>query len=561
MHMNKYQNTISRNQSGIVSITVTVVIMFVITLIVLGFATIVRREQRQSLDRQLNTQAFYAAESGVNYAAKTIRQAVATGGSVSDKSGCASDGNYPGWGSPPTEYDIDTGNAVSVSCLLVDATPDVLRYDSIGIDRSIIVPVNSASGSPFASITFDWVHDIAASPLDATGCPSPPNFPQSGSWSANCDAGVLRVDLVPVGAPFNRQYLIENTMTAFLYPGSAGGGGSLNYIDAMGANQGKIVRADCGGGSTVFCQVNINIGAGSYATNSYIARIKSIYRENKVEISGSDSAGSTSFVGTQAEIDSTGKANDVLRRIKVRIPLIATNNQLFPEYALQSVDTICKKLLLSNITEENCASSPTAPSIGAPSFVASSGPGGGGSFRSDPPPSLPPCSSAPPDAVPFEDCRPRPCSSVPGGTPGVDCVGDGGGPGLPPCSSAPPDAVPFEDCRPRPCSSVPGGTPGVDCVGSSGSARSMYAWRFENNSTIDPALVEGCVWDWGHGSPPAKTTNVACKNGESTTHAFPSVPAIACYAVTLTVSYNNGSPPTARSQWIRVPRSSSAPCP
>jgi Tfp pilus assembly protein PilX len=53
-------------QAGMVSIMVTMILMVVLSLIVIGFAQIARRNSRQSLDRQLSTSAFYAAEAGVN---------------------------------------------------------------------------------------------------------------------------------------------------------------------------------------------------------------------------------------------------------------------------------------------------------------------------------------------------------------------------------------------------------------------------------------------------------------------------------------------------------------
>ena len=62
-----------------VAILVTMNLMIVISLIVLGFAQISRRNQRQSLDRQLSTQAFYAAETAVNDAADLIKTAVQAG--------------------------------------------------------------------------------------------------------------------------------------------------------------------------------------------------------------------------------------------------------------------------------------------------------------------------------------------------------------------------------------------------------------------------------------------------------------------------------------------------
>src|SRR5262245_28445627 len=66
MNVMKHRLKLMPNQSGMAAIIVTLIIMIVLSLITLGFARIVNREQRQVADRQLNTQAFYAAESGVS---------------------------------------------------------------------------------------------------------------------------------------------------------------------------------------------------------------------------------------------------------------------------------------------------------------------------------------------------------------------------------------------------------------------------------------------------------------------------------------------------------------
>jgi hypothetical protein len=47
--------------------------------------------------------------------------------------------------------------------------------------------------------------------------------------------------------------------------------------------------------------------------------------------------------GAQAQIDATGKAQDVLRRILVNVPLHASNSNALPDYALESTDSICKR--------------------------------------------------------------------------------------------------------------------------------------------------------------------------------------------------------------------------
>ena len=62
-----------KDDKGLVSFMITIIMMLVITLIVIGFTQVSNRNRRESLDRQLSTQAFYAAESGVNEALKVLR--------------------------------------------------------------------------------------------------------------------------------------------------------------------------------------------------------------------------------------------------------------------------------------------------------------------------------------------------------------------------------------------------------------------------------------------------------------------------------------------------------
>lgn len=61
----KTKNNLNNNQSGIASMVIVILIMTLLTLIVLAMTQNSNREQRQALDRQLNSQALYAAESGL----------------------------------------------------------------------------------------------------------------------------------------------------------------------------------------------------------------------------------------------------------------------------------------------------------------------------------------------------------------------------------------------------------------------------------------------------------------------------------------------------------------
>ena len=103
-----------RDQRGIASLIITMVSMVIVTLIVLGFATLSRREQRQSLDRQLSTQAFYAAESGVEDARAVILNSIASGVSFHKTNCTTSDG--AGFANTRYRLPAPPGSALLTKC-------------------------------------------------------------------------------------------------------------------------------------------------------------------------------------------------------------------------------------------------------------------------------------------------------------------------------------------------------------------------------------------------------------------------------------------------------------
>src|SRR5690349_2098676 len=86
-------------QQGFVSIFAVLIIMSVLTLIAIGFSMVSRQAEKNTLDDQLNTQAFYAAESGINDVSRIVDAAAS--GSRFEKPDC--DGNLmetPAGGGP-----------------------------------------------------------------------------------------------------------------------------------------------------------------------------------------------------------------------------------------------------------------------------------------------------------------------------------------------------------------------------------------------------------------------------------------------------------------------------
>lgn len=318
--------SMARNERGMVSIMVTMILMIVMSLIVVGFAQVSRRNQRVTLDRQLSTQAFYAAESGVNDARNVLNQAINNGTKLESKTECG--GNGPSGLYSGLTPSISPG--VSYSCLLVDVSPKQLSFDNISTQGTVI-PLLNESPNALSSIKLAWQPKTGAAAPNAN-CPVSVDRVFSPATDWQCNYGVLRVDLVPVSGNRSADQYSADNKTYFILPYRTGGTASV----ANTAN-----RTFGGACTAAGCELTIT----GLNTNEYYMRVSSMYLDHSLKVTGTDNTGAAAqLVGAQVVIDSTGKAQDVLRRIQVHMPITGNGNlNQLPDNALQSTDSVCKR--------------------------------------------------------------------------------------------------------------------------------------------------------------------------------------------------------------------------
>lgn len=332
----------SVDQRGMVSIMITLIMMLVISLIVVGFAQVSNRNRREALDRQLSMQAFYAAESGVNAAVSTIRAALAAGTTVAAQDQCT-DSEY--YNSSSAKL-VDDGS-VAYTCVLVN--PRVSKIVTpANLTEPAIVPINTVdnTGAPVqaSSLTLSWSPPDGGVP-GTTGCLTTGTFPVNGI-AYTCAFGVLRVDLFKLDGTSvsSAANLAGSTATFYLKPTTSGSG--LQDVSSFTTPKAYVVNASYDTSSGMYrATINFNAPAAHY-----YARITTLYKPAKtVEISSSNG---TYFADAQATVDVTGRAQDVLRRVQVRVPLQDYNSTL-PVAAVQSGNDVCKRFAVSPTTFDN----------------------------------------------------------------------------------------------------------------------------------------------------------------------------------------------------------------
>lgn len=369
MSHNRYNTSMSSklrqsDQRGMVSFLVTMIMMLVITLIVLGFSQVIRRNERETLDHQLSAQAFYAAESGVNVTKSTIASYIATNGaaSLATKTACANGGT-------PSDYAPSAsggqgaavsalGTGVQYTCVLVDPNPKSLEYTSVNTNTSVVAPINA--NVALKSLTFTWNKQTGDTGTSCSGTYS--TFPANDQWA--CAFPVLRIDLVE-DPTANISNLSAHTVTTYLTPYGTHTGGLYNAGSPGTVAFGTAATAYIGSGCNITdpstppptcadsnpcnntCSVTVYLPSAS--VTSYYARVTSIYRNpQKLTITGQTTTGTAAlFNGAQAVVDVTGKSQDTLRRIQARVGLSGAAGSI-PNYALGSSTGICKSFSIGS---------------------------------------------------------------------------------------------------------------------------------------------------------------------------------------------------------------------
>jgi hypothetical protein len=243
---------------------------------------------------------------------------------------------------------------VSYSCITVNPSPPAIPT-TLADGQSAAYPITTFTNIlnavpvlvPVTSISISWNENDDTSPT-FSGCTEPAGEfnPENDTtdpskvWPATCDPGVLQVDLLPDSALSSTSSQQNGTYDFFLYPQNAANGSSTTSID-LGAAPGaasRIYPVNCGPtegyNNAPGCTANITVNPAT----TYYTRVLSIYRTDDVTLSANNGQ---SLFGAAAEIDATGKAQNILQRLRAYVPLSNIGNGL-PNYALQTGDSLCK---------------------------------------------------------------------------------------------------------------------------------------------------------------------------------------------------------------------------
>ncbi len=325
--------TIKQDEKGFASIVIALTMIIVLALLAIGFAQLARREQQSALDKQLSTQAYYAAETGINDVRKYIKS-----GAINTATNLNTDKCLEG-GPIDASKDIDTGTGVAYTCVIANLIPKSLLFTSVQEDSSKAMnfQTTDALGNPVSlqNLTIEWQSDGAT----ANASTELKKFLSRTEWASKGYPSVIQFAITPYNsAAVNSDVLAKNTHTSYLYPGD-GLGAELPY-SARNGGPGGI--NDIGCDTDLKCSVTITGISSVAGANNYLMHFVNIYSKSNITITGKDTSNNdVHFKGGQAMVDVTGKARNALKRIQVRIPM--SEQIALPAYSLEARN-ICKRI-------------------------------------------------------------------------------------------------------------------------------------------------------------------------------------------------------------------------
>lgn len=340
------------NERGFASIVIALILIIVLALFTIGFAQLARQEQQNALDKQKATQANYAAESGINDAYKDIMSgAINDANSGGSNTGKCLTGPTASSGTrslPATaltaKQNISSNTGVGYSCVLVELNTDNLQFG--GVSPSSGRHMMFTTQTALNNLVIAWGSDTGRTGFAPSLDPAHPALPALSNWSY---PPVIEFSLTPIPGNLSGMadpdgYLRDNTFNFYAYP-SSGGTNSVSYDPS---NQGQVVSGNCSGSGSYPCSINLNNLGGT----QFVIHFTDYYDTSNILMCANTAtcpaSGGTQFSG-EPVIDVTGKARDVLKRLRVRVlinngqPGAPDDNAPLPNGAVEA-QNLCKRV-------------------------------------------------------------------------------------------------------------------------------------------------------------------------------------------------------------------------
>lgn len=387
-------------QSGAVSLFVVIFAALLMTIVTISFIQLMVKDQQQASSSDLSQSAYDSAQAGVEDAKRLLLldQSCRNGAAPSGVN-CAAVTNSltPVVGQTETACNTLAASGIvgemnnetivqqtsgddaakldqAYTCVKVEVNTADYK-GTVGVNESDIVPIRGVSA--FDSVELKWFSrdDISSTTNDLTvGFPSTGadvSLPPVGTkWKFNHPA-LMRTQLMQLGSSFKLSDFNDsqpgnksNANTLFLYPSATGIEDKDFALDARRIPVGIPQQVKCVTSfvtSEYACTAKLQLPApidGSANRNAYL-RLSALYNGSHYSLKLKNGSEDVRFDHVQPQVDSTGRANDMFRRVKARVEL--NGDFTYPEAAVDLTGNLCKNFTITDQEDGYIDSSTCTP--------------------------------------------------------------------------------------------------------------------------------------------------------------------------------------------------------
>lgn len=370
-----YKSRIS-SERGAVSLFVVIFASLLITTITISFMQLMVRDQEQAMLGDLSASAYDSAVAGVEDAKRALLMQEDCAGNSSpscnairsaiDSGECTTLSSILGGSAEETPIIRTQGDRkLEQAYTCVKITENTADYIGSMESTSSATLIPLRARAQFDKIIISWGlnKNGGAINLSSNSVKLPPSGTEN--WPANRPA-LLRAQLINGGSSFRLSDFNDTgySNSLFLYPSSEGTNIAEFALDGRrGAIPGEPQPVRCNANTpsgAYACQMTIDVNP-SISANSQTAflNLVAFYASTDFKIELRSGSIPVLFDGVQPEVDSTGRANDLFRRVVSRVELNNTFN--YPVAALETRYSICKSFSVTGEESGYSASQTCTP--------------------------------------------------------------------------------------------------------------------------------------------------------------------------------------------------------
>ncbi len=382
-----------QRQSGAVSLFVVIFAILLMSVVTVSFIRIMTQDQSQASSNDLSQSAFDSSQAGAEDAKRALLKYNESCTGISPASWCgqfvsgidecnasirtagvikAGDVAPTEGGSGTGEIKVQQSTSVDVDGNSIDKALDqaytcvTMQLDtddyvgSLTPNDSVLIPLLVTDQTRLTTVTVEWFNrDDVANPAGTVNVANTSGSqPLTDPWPADRPP-VMRTQFMQVGNSFKLSDFDStsassesNSNTLFLYPARNGFSTAPFSTNVRKSPTGNSIPADASNtplpskcqtsvsSGNLACKITLDLPApvrGGTMAKAYL-RLTSMYTSAHYRIT----VDGTQFKNVQPIIDSTGRANDVLRRVESRVDLYDTNTFPYPDGAVDVSGDFCK---------------------------------------------------------------------------------------------------------------------------------------------------------------------------------------------------------------------------